>query len=91
MWLLLGGGAIFFALVNLGLSLNKKGSKWFSFASLSLTALTLCAFYSDGAIRVRHEDWAGLMDIMPTMSKALWICVIASILFNAVPLLREKK
>ena len=42
------------------------------FGAISFTALTVCSFYSDGAMRVLNEDWGGLMDIMPTMSKALW-------------------
>ena len=68
----------------------KKNEKWFRFAALSFTALTVCSFYSDGAMRVLNEDWGGLMDIMPTMSKALWVCVGISILLNSVSLFREK-
>ena len=30
------------------------------------------------------------MDIMPTMSAALWVCVVISILLNAISLFREK-
>ena len=30
------------------------------------------------------------MDIMPTMRKALWVCVGISILLNSVSLFREK-
>lgn len=51
----------------------------------------MCAFYSDGARRVRVEDWTGLLDIMPTMSTALWVCVIASILVNGITLFIKKK
>lgn len=54
------------------------------------TALTMCSFYSDGAMRVVKEDWAGLMDIMPTMSKALWVCVILSIIINSISLLTKR-
>lgn len=68
-----------------------KNAKWFRFASLSLTALTLCGFYADGADIVVAEDWAGLMDIMPTMSKALWICTIISILINSISLFKGKE
>ena len=64
----------------------KKRAKWYRFCSLSLTALTVCAFYSDGARRVIREDWAGLMDTMPTMNKALWVLVILSIVINSVSL-----
>ncbi len=74
MWMIFGIGAILFAIINLICTFNKRSTKWFRFLSLALTALTLCAFYTDGAIRVESESWGTLMDIMPTMSKALWIC-----------------
>ena len=91
MWLAMGAGAIIFAILNLVWLFKQKSSKWFGFISLSLTALTVCAFYSDAAMRVINEDWGGLMDILPSMSKALWICVIMSILANSIMLLGDKK
>lgn len=91
MWLILGIGAIVFAIINLVCTLKSKNAKWFRFASLALTALTLCAFYADGASRVVAEDWGGLMDIMPTMSKALWVCTIISILLNSISLFKGKE
>ena len=91
MWLILGGGAMIFAILNLVWWAQNKSSKWFGFISLSLTSLTMCACYSDEAQRVVAQDWGGLMDIMPTMSKALWICAIASILINAIPVFWNKK
>ena len=91
MWLAMGAGAIIFAILNLVWLFQQKSSKWFGFISLSLTALTVCAFYSDAAMRVINEDWGGLMDILPSMSKALWICVIISILANSIMLLGDKK
>ena len=90
MWLFLGILTIVFTILNLIWSFQNKNSKWFRFAGLALTALTMCSFYSDGAMRVVKEDWGGLMDIMPTMSKALWVCVIISILLNSVSLFRER-
>lgn len=90
MWLFLGISAIIFTGFNLIYSFKNKNEKWFRFAALSFTALTVCSFYSDGAMRVLNEDWGGLMDIMPTMSKALWVCVGISILLNSVSLFREK-
>ncbi|MGL5440182.1 MAG: hypothetical protein ACRDA4_07335 [Filifactoraceae bacterium] len=90
MWMLFGVGAIIFALLNIAWAFQNKNTKWFRFFSLSCTALTLCDFYNDGAIRVLHEDWGGLMDIMPTMSKALWICTVMSILINSISLFKEK-
>ena len=91
MWLVMGFGAIIFAILNLVWLFKQKSSKWFGFISLSLTALTVCAFYSDAAMRVINEDWGGLMDILPSTSKALWICVIISILANSIMLLGDKK
>ena len=91
MWLAMGAGAIIFAILNLVWLFKQKSSKWFGFISLSLTALTVCAFYSDAAMRVINEDWGSLMDILPSTSKALWICVIISILANSIMLLGDKK
>lgn len=68
--------------------LHKKRAKWYRFCSLSLTALTVCAFYSDGTRRVIKENWAGLMDTMPTMNKTLWVLAILSIVINSVSLFR---
>ena len=88
MWMVLGISAIVFTVLNLVWTFNNKNAKWFRFACLALTSLTLCAFYADGAGRVVAEDWGGLMDIMPTMNKALWGCTVISILLNSVSLWR---
>ena len=92
MWMLFGMGAITFAVLYLICTFQgrNKTVNWFRFISMSLTALTLCAFYADGASRVVAEDWSGLIDVMPTMSTALWICTIASIAINSVSLLTGK-
>ncbi len=87
MWLILGIGAILSAILNLVRTFTGKDASRFRVISLSLTALTVCAFYNDGAQRVLHEDWGGLMDIMPVMSKTLWVCVILSILVNGISFL----
>ena len=91
MWLVMGFGAIIFAILNLVWTSKQKNSKWFGFISLSLTALTACTFYSDAAMQVANEDWGGLMDVLPSMSKALWVCVIISILVNSITFLGDKK
>lgn len=88
MWLVVGAGAIIFAILNLTWAFKQKRSKWFGFISLSLTP---CLFYSDAAMRVSNEDWGGLTDILPFMSKALWVYVIISILVNSITLLGDKK
>lgn len=91
MWLALGAGAVVFTVLNLIRLYQDKDPKWFRFAGISLTALTACSFYSDEAMRVVKEDWSGLMDTMPVMSKVLWVCVILSILVNGISLIQEKK
>ncbi len=92
MWLLFGIVAIMTAILNMAFGLGgKKNSKWFGFTSLSSTALTVCAFYSDAAHRVIKEDWAGLLDILPPVSKFLWVCVISSILINLFPMVLKKR
>ncbi len=90
MWIVSGIGAIVFAILNLLGKANDKKTQWFRFISLSLTALTLCDFYFDGARRVATEDWAGLMDTMPTLSYALLFCTVVSIVINSVSLFKNK-
>lgn len=53
--------------------------------------MTVCAFYFDGTSRIIKEDWGGLVDIIPTMSKALWVLVILSIAVNSVSILKYKR
>lgn len=86
MWLVFGVGAAAFVFLNL----RKPGKKRevFRRASLSLTALALCAFYADGAARVARGDWGGLMDTMPTLSRALWILTVISIGLNGMGLFK---
>lgn len=89
MWIIFGAGAIITALLNIINYKNKANI--FRFLSMSFTSLTVCAFYTDGAGRVVIEDWAGLMDTMPTIAKALWICVVLSILINSISLIKSYK
>ena len=88
MWLVFGVSAAAFALLNLW----KPGKKReiFRWASLSLTALALCAFYADGAARVARGDWGGLVDTMPTLSRALWMLTVISIVLNGMDLFRDE-
>ncbi len=89
MWLIFGVGAIILALANLTIHFQNKDASLYRFLSMALTALTLCHFYSDGAKRAATQDWAGLMDIMPTVSTGLWICTIGSIALNSVSLWKK--
>lgn len=56
---------------------------------MALTSLTLLSFYYDAAKRVVGEYWSGLMDILPTTSKALVFLIIASILLNGLSLVKD--
>lgn len=86
MWMIFGAAAIIFALFNIINYKNKANI--FRFLSMSFTSLTVCAFYADGAGRIVREDWGGLMDTMPTISKALWVCVILSIIINSYSVIK---
>ena len=86
MWLIFGSAAIITAILNI---INfKKRAELFRFISLAFTSLTLCAFYADESRRVVTGDLAGLMDTMPTISKALWVCVALSIIINSFSLIK---
>ena len=86
MWIFLGVAAIITAVLNIAWTARNKDAKWFRFISVSLTALTLCAEYSLVEKWVLSEDWSALMDVVPSMSKALLILTIASILINSISL-----
>ncbi len=86
MWLVFGIGALVFAFLKIWRPGEKR--EVFRRAILSFTALALCAFYADGAARVARGDWGGLMDTMPTRSRALWILTAASIVLNGMDLFR---
>lgn len=89
MWLILGVGAMISALLNMIATLKNNNADRYRFLSLSLTALTVCSCYLEAANRVIKEDWGGLMDIMPTMSKALLVLVILSIAINSVSIFKR--
>jgi hypothetical protein len=91
MWLVLGLASIITAVLNIFSWTQGKETSYYRFASISLTALTMCAFYSDGAKRVAGESWGTLLDTMPTLSPLLWVCVIVSIVVNGITLFIKKK
>lgn len=91
MWIMLGFGAIIAAMLNLIWFARGKNASIFRFISLSLTALTLCAFYEADAQWVLAEDWGALMDVVPTMSKMLWSLTLTSIALNSISLFKIKR
>ena len=90
LWIIFGIAAIVTAVANIICSVLHKETKWFRFASLALTALTLCAFYGLAARIVLSEDWSAALDVIPTLSKPLWFLTIVSILLNSFSLFIKK-
>ena len=66
MFLVLGTLAIVTAIGTVILGLKGKNAEVLRFISVSLTALTVCAFYQLDAQYVAREDWSALMDVTPT-------------------------
>ena len=67
MWIILGLLAIVATFINLYMYKTGKDYKLAMALGLSLTALTLCAEYSLVSNWVKGEDWAALLDVVPTM------------------------
>ena len=90
LWPVFGIAAIIAAVFNLVFCFSGREAKYFRFASLSLTALTVCAMYSMVNNYVSAGDWSALMDVVPAMTRALWFLVVASVLINGVSLFVKK-
>lgn len=91
MFLVLGTIAIVATVLNLYLYKVGKNYKLAMAMGLSFTALTLVAGHSMISDWVKVKDWAALLDVVPTMTTALWILTIVSILLNIIPILLELK
>ena len=91
MFLVLGTIAIVATVLNLYLYKVGKNYKLAMAMGLSFTALTLVAGHSMISDWVKVKDWAALLDVVPTMTTALWILTIVSILLNIMPILLELK
>ncbi|MEK6265762.1 MAG: hypothetical protein N2B06_13495 [Clostridium sp.] len=91
MWVILGVIAIVATFINLYMYKIGKDYKLAMAIGLSFTALTLCAEYSAVSKWVKGGDWSALLDVIPTMEKALWFLTIISILLNIAPIFLELK
>lgn len=89
MWLLFGIIAIIASILNVIWTIRHRETKWFRFISLSFTALTLCAFYSMANHWAMIGDSSAMLDVMPTLSKLIWILTIASIIINGISLVAK--
>ena len=90
MCLLFGTVAIITSIFNVIWTVRRREAKWFRFISLSFTALTLCAYYSLANHWVSTNAADQLLDVIPTLSKALWFLTISSIMLNSVSLFKKK-
>lgn len=91
MWIIFGLIAIIATFVNLYMYGAGKDYKMAMAIGLSFTALTVVTDYSMVAAWVEGEDWAALLDVVPTMKTVLWIATVLSIALNLLPILLEKK
>jgi hypothetical protein len=91
MWLILGFIAIVATFINLYIYKIGKDYKLAMAMGLLFTALTLCSEYSLVSNWVKVEDWSALLDVVPSMEKALWFLTIISIVLNITPILLELK
>ncbi|MBQ3072959.1 MAG: hypothetical protein IJD20_06665 [Oscillospiraceae bacterium] len=90
MWFVFGVGAIFAAVFHIIWTVKGKDAGRFRFLSLSLTALTLCAFHCQTAVWVLHRDWSALEDVVPSTSASLLILTLISIGLNSISLFKSK-
>ncbi|HCN61190.1 MAG TPA: hypothetical protein DIS72_08920 [Staphylococcus sp.] len=91
MFMVLGIIAIVATVLNIYLYKIGKDYKLAMAMGLSFTALTLVSGHSMISNWVKVEDWAALLDVLPTMATALWALTIISILLNIIPILLELK
>ncbi|MGX7030725.1 hypothetical protein [Vagococcus zengguangii] len=91
MGMMLGALGLVLGIVGVILTFQNKNSRWLSYASLSLTALAICAEYSAVVKWIEEEDLAALMDVTPTMSSMLWILTFATIGINGLSFWKNLK
>ena len=90
MWVIFGVAAIATAVLNIVWYFTKKNCEVYRFLSISLTALTMCAFYSQSSQWIIAENWSALLDVVPTMSTICWVLVIVAIVINGITLIKKK-
>lgn len=90
MWVILGLIAVVITFINLYMYAAGKDYKFAMTMALSLTALTICAAFSNLNRWVKVEDWSALSKL-PGMARAFWFLTIVSILLNLAPIFLERK
>ncbi|MDD3919666.1 MAG: hypothetical protein PHO41_00610 [Eubacteriales bacterium] len=92
MWMVFGIVSVLFLAANWFFTM--KGSKkrnWAMAGSLALTAFALLMEYRMAVHWVLKEDWAALLDVVPSMFPILAGYVILMTVGNIVPLFLKKK
>ena len=85
MWIVCGILSVIFTILNWMLSVqNNKKAHWAALCAISFTALTVLMEYRLVLIWVNHEDWAALMDVVPSMFRFLAQYVAILIFANAL-------
>lgn len=83
-------GFISFALAATALIMALSGKRKFfeivSFLSMTFGILTVLSEHSAMAQWVISSDWVALLDVVPTMSKALPVAAMVGVLLNAIAL-----
>ncbi len=86
MWLLFGVLAVVLTIANWLLFLRGKKHYFFMGLALSFTALVNVVSYQMVGAWAEGGDIAALLDVAPTMSVALWIFTLISVVLNMLPL-----
>lgn len=85
LWVVFGILSVVFTVLALCLPGGKK-AVWASFCAIAFTALTLRQEYALVTNWVLRQDWAALLDVVPSMSGVLTGYVVGMLLLNAVAL-----
>lgn len=88
MWIVCGFLSVIFTILNwIFARKNNKKSYWAALCAVSFTALTVLMEYRLVLNWVNNEDWAALMDVVPSMFGILVVYVAILIFVNALALL----
>lgn len=91
--IILGLLAMTLPVINIMLSRKNKNRNWGKLSVLSLSACGISIWlpYIDIYQRVVVEDWAGLMDTVPSLLKITGVLLFVTILLNAVTYFMNRK
>lgn len=92
MWIVCGILSVMFTILSWVFTIrNSKKVCWAVFGAISFTALTVLMEYHLVLDWVNNEDWAALMDVVPSMFGFLTVYLVILILVNALALVCKKR